>query len=107
MSANPEAYDSGEQMLLLLALFSGILAVGILSIPVIYHHLSYPYRNPQRFETRFHFFMSVGLVPFALMFIFSTAFALHRLIGFNAYYLTGLAVLIVVATYVLRRKFGE
>jgi len=95
--------DVTEKMLLIASLVFSIITVGVFSLPVIYHHLEFPYRDPEKFALRYHWFMSIGFVPFLLTFFFAACFALHRLLGNVAFVITVILFIIVGIVYALRR----
>jgi len=52
-----------DRISLLIALFSITVAISLFIMPVIYHHLQYPYRDIEKFKQRSHRFMIFGLLP--------------------------------------------
>ena len=52
-----------EKVILILALFSITIAASLFVMPVIYHHLQFPYRDLDKFKRRAHRFIVIGLVP--------------------------------------------
>jgi hypothetical protein len=44
------------------ALFSITIAASLFAMPVIYHHLEYPYTNLEKFKARSHRFTIFGLI---------------------------------------------
>ena len=50
-----------EKIILVLALFSITIAVSLFVIPVIYHHLQFPYTSVDKFKRRAHRFIIFGL----------------------------------------------
>jgi hypothetical protein len=49
----------------MIALFSITLAVSFFAMPVVYHHLQYPYTDLEKFKIRSHKFVKFGIVPAA------------------------------------------
>jgi hypothetical protein len=41
----------------------GVVAISLFVMPVIYHHIHYPYRDLEKFKDRSHRFMMFGLIP--------------------------------------------
>jgi len=41
----------------------GVVAISLFVMPVIYHHIQYPYRDLEKFKDRSHRFMIFGLIP--------------------------------------------
>ena len=54
-----------EKIILVLALFSITIAVSLFVMPVIYHHLQFPYTDVDKFKKRAHRFIIFGLIPTA------------------------------------------
>ena len=52
-----------DRVSLLVALFSITVAVSLFVMPVIYHHLQYPYTDIEKFKIRSHRFITFGLIP--------------------------------------------
>ncbi|MGB6594429.1 MAG: DUF6328 family protein [Candidatus Nitrosopolaris sp.] len=58
----PKYFTSFDKAILLVALFSITIAASLFAMPVIYHHLQYPYNNLEKFKLRSHRFTILGLV---------------------------------------------
>lgn len=52
-----------DKIILLIALFSITISAVLFIMPVIYHHLEYPYLDFEKFKSRAHRFTLVGLIP--------------------------------------------
>lgn len=52
-----------DKIILLIALFSITISAVLFIMPVIYHHLEYPYLDFDKFKTRSHRFTLFGLIP--------------------------------------------
>ena len=59
----PEDFALGDKIILLLSLFSITIAASLFVMPVIYHHLQYPYKDLDKFKIRSHRFIVFGLIP--------------------------------------------
>jgi uncharacterized protein DUF6328 len=59
----PETFDFIDRVVLIVALFSVTFAASIFIMPVIYHHLEYPYGDLEKFKSRSHRFIMFGLIP--------------------------------------------
>lgn len=61
------AYSSGfdleDKIIALGALFSITISISFFIMPVIYHHLEYPYIDFKKFKGRSHRFTLFGLIP--------------------------------------------
>ena len=96
-------YDSTEMMLLLSSLILSTLTIGLFSLPVIYHHLEFPYKDPRKFLNRYHWFMMVGFIPFLLTIFLASTFAIYQFIGNYAFLASLFVYVIIWLVYVLRK----
>lgn len=70
-------------------------------MPVIYHHLQYPYRDLEKFKNRAHRFMMFGFVPLGLTLYLSLEVAISLLTGAFAFLIAAVPFVFV---YVLFQK---
>jgi hypothetical protein len=61
----PKGFTTVHSIVLMIALFSITLAVSFFAMPVVYHHLQYPYTDLEKFKLRSHKFVKFGIVPAA------------------------------------------
>jgi hypothetical protein len=80
----PDNFTSFGKILLLMALFSIVIATLLFSMPVIYHHVQYPYKKFDKFQSRSHRFIIFGIIPFLLTLYLSLTLAIF--IFFNLTY---------------------
>src|SRR5919197_3122526 len=59
----PDSLIFSDRVSLLVALFSITVAVSLFIMPVVYHHLQYPYADIEKFKQRSHRFIMFGLIP--------------------------------------------
>jgi hypothetical protein len=59
----PSDFSFEDGIILMIALFTITFATSLLSMPVFYHHLQYPYRNIEKFKLRSHRFIVFGTAP--------------------------------------------
>jgi len=52
-----------DKIILLVALFSISISAVLFIMPIIYHHLEYPYIDFEKFKTRSHRFTLIGIIP--------------------------------------------
>lgn len=52
-----------DKILLLIALFSITISAVLFIMPIIYHHLEYPYLDVEKFKQRSHRFTLFGIIP--------------------------------------------
>jgi hypothetical protein len=99
--ANQLAYP--EKIILVLALFSITIAVSLFVMPVIYHHLQFPYSDLDKFKKRAHMFILFGLIPTALTLYLGLVIAFSPLIDNLAYLVAGLPSIFVYILYRMRK----
>jgi hypothetical protein len=92
-----------EKVILVLSLFSITIAVSLFVMPVIYHHLQFPYTDIDRFKRRAHRFIIFGLVPTAFTLYLGLVLALSPLIDSLAYFIAGLPFILVYVLYRMRK----
>lgn len=90
-----------ELWLLELAILCAVVALGLFSMPVVYHHIQFPYKDKHKFVERSHWFIVVGFIPAIIMFYASITLALYRL--FNIYsFIISLSVFLII--YLIYRE---
>ena len=47
---SPKGFDPLDSIVLMISLFAITLAVSLFAMPVVYHHLQYPYRDLEKFN---------------------------------------------------------
>lgn len=92
-----------EKIILVLALFSITIAVSLFVMPVIYHHLQFPYSDLDKFKRRAHRFILFGLYPTFLTLYLGMTLALSPLIEKLAYFVAILPFAFVYVLYRLRK----
>ena len=64
ISINPsKSFIFIDKIILLISLFSITISAVLFIMPVIYHHLEYPYLDFDKFKERSHRFTLFGLIP--------------------------------------------
>ncbi len=78
------AYSSGfdlpDKIIILVALFSITMSISFFIMPVIYHHLQYPYMDFKKFKERSHRFTLFGLIPAMLTLFLGLELAMTSLV---------------------------
>ena len=100
-SANQLAY--GEKIILVLALFSITISVSLFVMPVIYHHLQFPYSDLGKFKRRAHRFITFGLLPTFFTLYLGMVLAFSPLIDRLAYIIAVLPFAFVYVLYRMRK----
>ncbi len=99
---SPESFSLINRITLLVALYSITIAISLFVMPVIYHHLQYPYRDLEKFKERSHKFMIFGLIPAGLTLYLALEIALSFTVGREIAF--GLAAIPFLLVYLLFKK---
>ena len=98
----PKGFAAEDSIILLLALYSISIAVSFFAMPVVYHHLQYPYRDLEKFKLRSHRFMRFGIAPAAftlyLGLVLGMKFSLH--LGFPSLHIDDIAFVLAALPFV-------
>ena len=70
-----------DKIILLIALFSITISVSLFIMPIIYHHLEYPYIDFEKFKDRSHRFTLFGLIPAMITLFLGLELAMTSLVG--------------------------
>lgn len=90
-----------DRVSLLIALFSITVAISLFIMPVIYHHLQFPYRDIEKFKQRSHRFLIFGLIPAGITLYLGLEIAFSMVM--KAPYAYALAALPFVLVYIFFR----
>src|SRR5687768_5067077 len=63
---SPKGFTIEDSVILMISLYSISFAVSFFVMPIIYHHIQYPYRDIEKFKIRSHKFIKFGMVPGAI-----------------------------------------
>jgi hypothetical protein len=63
---SPSGFSTEDSLILMIALYSISFAVSLFVMPIVYHHLQYPYKDIEKFKIRSHRFIKFGLIPGAI-----------------------------------------
>jgi Family of unknown function (DUF6328) len=99
---NPESFSLINRITLLVALYSITIAISLFVMPVIYHHLQYPYSDLEKFKERSHKFMIFGLIPVGLTLYLALEIALSFTVSREIAF--GLAAIPFLLVYLLFKK---
>jgi hypothetical protein len=77
----PSNFALIDEITLIAALYSTTVAASLFVMPVVYHHLQYPYGSFHKFKTRSHRFILLGLVPAGITLYLGLELAIHSLLG--------------------------
>jgi hypothetical protein len=82
---SPNGFTIEDSIILMVSLYSISFAVSFFVMPIIYHHIQYPYRDIEKFKIRSHKFIKFGMIPGAITMylglLLGLKFSLHTGIG--------------------------
>ncbi|MGZ5486876.1 MAG: hypothetical protein ACXWFB_13385 [Nitrososphaeraceae archaeon] len=82
---SPKGFTIEDSIILMISLYSISFAVSFFVMPIIYHHIQYPYRDLEKFKIRSHQFIKFGMIPGAITMylglLLGLKFSLHTGIG--------------------------
>jgi Family of unknown function (DUF6328) len=97
-------FASGDKIILLLSLFSITIAASLFVMPVIYHHLQYPYKDLDKFKIRSHRFIVFGLIPAGITLFLGLELALSSILDrFPAFILAAVPFVLVYMLFRMRK----
>jgi hypothetical protein len=94
-----------DKIILLIALLSITTSVSLFIMPIIYHHLEYPYMDFEKFKQRSHRFTLFGLIPAMITLFLGLQLAMRFLIGnvVVSFLLGAIPFVLIYAFYRLRK----
>lgn len=99
----PEAFSFINDITLLVAITSITVAISLFILPVVYHHLQFPYDDLEKFKQRAHRFLVFGFVPTAVTLYLSLELAMSFVAGDLAFALAIIPFALVYFLF-LKRK---
>lgn len=82
---SPNGFTTEDSIILMISLYSITFAVSLFVMPIIYHHIQYPYKDINKFKIRSHFFIKIGMILGAIAMytglLLGLKFSLHDGIG--------------------------
>lgn len=98
-----QVLDLGEQIVLATALFSITIATSLFIMPVVYHHIQFPYESIEKFKGRAHRFIVFGLIPTVITLYLGIILAFSPIIGSFAFIVAALPFVLVSVLYKMRK----
>jgi ABC-type uncharacterized transport system permease subunit len=77
----PSTFTTIDVIILIIALYSITVAASLFVMPVVYHHVQYPYGDLNKFKIRSHRFILSGLVPAGITLYLGLQLAIHSRLG--------------------------
>jgi hypothetical protein len=82
ISINPPiTFSYTDKILLLITLYTITTAASLFVMPIIYHHIQYPYGDFEKLKKRSHRFILYGLIPVGITLIIALEIASSLLIN--------------------------
>ena len=108
---SPDGFTTEESIILMIALYSISFAISFFIMPIIYHHVQYPYKDIEKFKIRSHRFIKFGIIPAGITMylglLLGLKFSLHTGIGpaYEHYsYIFAIVPFILVFIFFKKRK---
>lgn len=102
----PNNFEFEEKLTLIVALYSTTVAASLFVMPVVYHHLQYPYGSLDKFKSRSHTFIILGLIPAGITLYLGLELAIHSLLGsIESFILASLPFILVY--FLFRARKGD
>ena len=94
-----------DKIILLISLFSITISAVLFIMPVIYHHLEYPYINFEKFKERSHRFTLFGLIPTMITLFLGLQLATRALVeNISVSFVLGIIPFILIYVFYRLRK---
>jgi hypothetical protein len=107
----PNRFTIEDSIILMISLYSISFAISFFIMPIVYHHIQYPYKDLEKFKIRSHRFIKFGMIPAALTMYFGLVlglkFSLHASVGIyyeHISYLLAIVPFIFVYIFFKMRK---
>ena len=101
----PDTFAFIDKVTLIAALYSITVAASLFVMPVVYHHLQYPYGSFHKFKSRSHTFIMLGLIPAGITLYLGLELALHSLLGaIESFILASLPFILVYFLFRARKR---
>ena len=98
-----ERVEFYNQVVLTSALSSITVAASLFIMPVIYHHLQFPYASLEKFIARTHRFILIGLVPTGITLYLGLELSLSFFFGYFAFVVAALPFIVVYILFIKRK----
>lgn len=100
----PDTFSYMDKILLLITLYAITIAACLFVMPIIYHHLQYPYHDFEKFRKRSHRFILYGLIHVGITLIIALGISSSLLINKSIFIPLSLIPFILIIVLYLKRK---
>lgn len=98
-------FTEENKVILLIAISSITVSISLFIMPVIYHHLEFPYIDFEKFKKRSHRFTLYGLVPAMITLFLGIELAMSSVLRNNSLaYLIGIIPFVLIGIFYKFRK---
>lgn len=101
----PDTFTYIDKILLLITLYAITIAACLFVMPIIYHHLQYPYHDFEKFRKRSHRFILYGLISVGITLIIALGISSSLLINKSIFIPLSLIPFILIIVLYLKRKW--
>ena len=100
----PDTFTYIDKILLLITLYAITIAACLFVMPIIYHHIQYPYHDFEKFRKRSHRFILYGLIPVGITLIIALGISSSLLINKSIFIPLSIIPFILIIVLYLKRK---
>ena len=100
----PDNFSYIDKILLLITLYAITIAACLFVMPIIYHHIQYPYHDFEKFRKRSHRFILYGLIPVGITLIIALGISSSLLINKSIFIPLSLIPFILIIVLYLKRN---
>ena len=100
----PDNFSYIDKILLLITLYAITIAACLFVMPIIYHHIQYPYHDFEKFRKRSHRFILYGLIPVGITLIIALGISSSLLINKSIFIPLFIIPFILIIVLYLKRK---
>ena len=100
----PDNFSYIDKILLLITLYAITIAACLFVMPIIYHHIQYPYHDFEKFRKRSHRFILYGLISVGITLIIALGISSSLLINKSIFIPLSIIPFILIIVLYLKRK---
>ena len=101
---SPHIFGFFHKLLIMISLYSVTIARLLFIMPVIYHHLKYPYQDIQKFKSRSHKFILFGLTHIGITLYIGLILSILTMFKTELSWIFATIPFIIVYIYFIFRK---
>ena len=101
--ASAKQFTFPYRVIILIALFNIMVAMCLFVMPVIYHHIEFPYKDVAKFIRRSHRFILFGFFPTGMSLYLGMVLAFSQIINDYAFLVAIVPFLLVLVLFQMRK----